>query len=130
MDLDSLVAIHLQTINNYTMKLLIALILAIPTYGLSLLIFFVYMIFKTSKVKPTMEKAITYLATDSSPLGTCFSEISYPQALGYASEVGTIQKKVNSYVEFTVDINGLDYLVTLNKEPTGNGAILTSRIAQ
>jgi len=109
------------------MKFIIALILAIPTYGVSLLILFLYMIYKAKSVKPNMEKAIKYLSKRESAIGTCFKEISYPQALGYASELGTITNQRGPYIEFEVQIDEKSYAVTLNKEPIGRGAILTAK---
>jgi len=110
------------------MKFIVALLLAIPTYGISLVLLFIYMFFKTSSFSKNIKKAIVYLSTDSHPLGTCFEEIHYAQALAYADEVGSITSHSGQYVEFTVEIDGVNYFVTLNREPGGNGAILTSKI--
>lgn len=110
------------------MKFIIALVLAIPTYGISIILLFIYMYFKTSSFSSNMKKGIVHLSTDSYPLGTCFEEIHYAQALAYADEVGSIISKSGQYVEFNVEIDGINYFVTLNREPGGNGAILTSKI--
>jgi len=110
------------------MKFIIALVLAIPTYCISLILLFIYMYFKTSSFSKNMKKAILYLSTDSHPLGTCFDEIHYAQALAYADEVGNISSQSGQYVEFNVEIDDVKYFVTLNREPSGNGAILTSKI--
>lgn len=75
-----------------------------------------------------MKNAIVYLSTDTSSLGTCFDEIHYAQALAYAKEVGNISSQHGHYVEFNVGIDGVKYFITLNREPNGSGAILTSRI--
>ncbi|MBT4290056.1 MAG: hypothetical protein HOD92_22250 [Deltaproteobacteria bacterium] len=110
------------------MKFIIALVLAIPTYGMSLIILIAYLFIKHLNFSKNMEKAIVYLSSDSYPLGTCFDEIRYAQALAYADEVGNIISKRGQYVEFEVKINGDSYFVTLNREPDRNGAILTSKI--
>jgi hypothetical protein len=110
------------------MKFIIALALAIPTYGISLVVLFIYIYFKTSSFSKNMKNAIVYLSTDSHPLGTCFEEIHYAQALAYADEVGSIRSQSGQYIEFNVEIDGVEYFVTLNREPNGNGAILTSKI--
>lgn len=109
------------------MKVIIALILAIPTYGVSLLILFLYMLYKAKSVKPNMEKAIVYLSKNESAIGTCFKEISYPQALAYANELGVITNQIGPYIEFEIRIDEKNYAVTLNKEPGGSGAILNAR---
>jgi hypothetical protein len=110
------------------MKFIIALLLAIPTYGISLVLLFVYMSFKTLSFSKNIKKAIVFLSTDSNPLGACIEEIHYAQALAYADEVGSITSRRGQYVEFTVEIDEVNYFVKLSREPGGNRAILTSRI--
>jgi hypothetical protein len=109
------------------MKVIIALILAIPTYGLSLLILLAYWFYKTKDLKANMEKAIVHLSNNKHSLGTCFNEISYPQAVGYAGEMGQITYQQGSYIEFSIQINRKKYQVTLNSEPDGDGAVLNAK---
>ena len=109
------------------MKFIIALVLAVPTYGVSILILFAYMFYKTKNLKTNMEKAIVYLSNDNHFQGTCFDEISYTQAIGYASETGQITDQVGLYIEFKVEINEKKYEVTLNREPNRDGAILNAK---
>jgi len=85
-------------------------------------------ILNTSSLSKNMEEAIINLSTDSYHLGTCFRDIHYIQALAYADEVGSINSRSGKYVGFNVEIDGVEYCVTLNQEPNGNGAILTSEI--
>ena len=108
------------------MKIIIALILAIPTYGLSLLILLAYWFCKTKNLKGNMEKAIVYLSDNNYP-GTCFNEISYPQAVCYAGDMGQITYQEGLYIEFSIQINRKKYQVDLNREPNGNGAILRAK---
>ncbi len=110
------------------MIFILALALAIPTYGISIILLFIYMYLKTSNLSKNMEKAIVNLSTDSYPLGTCFKEIQYVQALAYADEVGNIISQSGKYIEFNVEIDRVEYRVSLNQEPNGNSAILTSNI--
>ena len=109
------------------MKVIIALVLVIPTYGTSLLILFAYYFYKTRKLKPNIENAIEYLAGANHPTGMCFDEISYPQAIGYAKEVGQIVKQTGDYVEFKVNIKQRTHHVSINREPNGSGAILNTK---
>lgn len=109
------------------MKFIAALLLAIPTYGLSVLALFAHMLYKAKNVKPNMENAIKFLSKSENIIGTCFKEISYPQALGYASEMGSITKKIGDFVEFETEIDENQYIVTLNREPNGRGAILNAK---
>jgi hypothetical protein len=110
------------------MKFIIALVLAIPIYGILLILLLIYMYLQTSNFSKNIEKAITYLSSDSYPLGTCFNEFHYVQVLAYADEVGNILSQSRQYVEFSVEIDAKEYFVTLNREPNGNGAIITSKI--
>lgn len=108
------------------MKFIVALVLAIPTYGISLAVLFLYLIFKTKNVKKNMNKAVVHLADNHSGLGVCFKEIRYVQARAYAEEVGEIKKQIGNYFEFSVEIDGKSYAVCINKEPEGKGAIIKS----
>ena len=106
---------------------IIALVLAIPTYGVSLLMLFLFMIYKAKSVKSNLQKAIVYLSNNESIVGTCFKEISYQHARTYANEVGMITYQSGPYIEFEVQIDEKSYAVTLNREPNGNGAVLTAK---
>lgn len=106
---------------------IIALVLAIPTYGVSLLILFLFMIYRAKRVKSNLQKAIVYLSKNESIIGTCFKEISYQHAHAYASELGVMTYQSGPYIEFEVQIDEKSYAVTLNREPNGNGAVLTAK---
>ena len=98
----------------------------VPTYGISLVVLFAYLYFSMGNPKDKVEKGIICLSEDSSPLGTHLEGLHYAQVLAYADEYARITHTSGQYVEFNVMIDGSKYLVTLNREPNGNGAILNS----
>ncbi len=112
------------------MKFIVALVLAIPTYGISIILLFIYVHFKTRMYykNSNIKEVIVYLSEDSYIVGRCFGDIYYMEALAYASIIGSIQTQRGQYVEFNVKIDGVNYFVTLDREPNGNCAILRSKI--
>lgn len=105
------------------MKLLVALILAIPTYGISLAILILYLVIKTRNTKKDISKAIVFLSEKHEGESICFDEINYIQARAYVEEFGEIKKEIGLYLELLISIEGDSYRVCLNKEPIGKGAI-------
>jgi hypothetical protein len=110
------------------MQFIIALILAIPTYGLSLVFLFLYHHFRIKRFTKNMEKAIVQLARNQGFKTALIEEILYIDALVYGDEVGKNITKRGHYVEFTVDIDSINYTVTVEREPLGKRAIIGSKL--
>jgi hypothetical protein len=110
------------------MQFIIALILAIPTYGLSLVFLFLYNHFRIKRFTKNMEKAIVQLARNQDFNRALIEEILHIDALVYGDEVGKNLTKRGHYVEFTVDIDSFNYTVTVTREPLGKRAIIGSKL--
>lgn len=110
---------------KYIITTVIALIFAIPTSGISLIVLITYLYFSITNATKNIEKAILYLSNDSYSLGICFDNIHYAQVLAYASERGKITDRVGQLVKFDVVIKNNLYSVDLNRELGGDGAILS-----
>lgn len=108
------------------MKFIIALILAIPTYGISLILLFAYMAFFTRLTIKKLKNAIVFLSTDSCLLPTSIDGIPYQVALGFANEEGRDIHKNGDLIKFNISLNSKDYHVTLQREVGGDSAVLTS----
>jgi hypothetical protein len=109
------------------MKFVVALALAIPTYGISLGVLLVYLSVKTGNFKKNFEKAVIFLSEEEVAQSTVFEGVGYAQVLGYASERGEIIEQHGHYVRFFLDLDGGTYVVSLSRELGGSGAILNSR---
>ena len=109
------------------MKFIFALLFAIPTYGVSILILFGYMFYKTKNLKSNLNNAIKFLAKENSVIAVCFTEINYVQALAFVSEFGKMIKKTGTYIEFNIAIEGCIYAVILDREPNGKGIVLNAK---
>lgn len=108
------------------MKFILAILFAIPTYGASFIVLFIYMIYKTMNVRKNTEAAIKFLSRTPSNVGACVEGISYLQAYAYLSEFGEIKKIGSNFYEYSLDIDGEPYAGTLGVEPLGSLAMLTS----
>lgn len=121
------VAVSFLGLRKYDMKFVVALALAIPTYGISLGVLLVYLSVKTGNFKKNFEKAVIFLAEEEVAQSTVFEGVGYAQVLGYASERGEIIEQHGHYVRFFLDLDGGTYVVSLSRELGGSGAILNSR---
>lgn len=106
------------------MKFILALLFAIPTYGISIILLFAYMYYQTFSFKKKFEQSIIYLSKNKHTLGVCFEGINYVQAVAYANEIGTVSHKTGTYLEFYVEINNNKYKVMLDKETFGENVVL------
>ena len=113
------------------MLFVLALVLAIPTYGLSVGAYLAYLVFGIGRRHVLIRRALIRLA-DEPPtmMGTCFREISYVHGLKFAQASGSEHVTLGSMVRFNIEIEGRLLDVTVNKEPAGNGAIFTARDAR
>ena len=109
------------------LSIIIALILAIPTYGLSLVFLYLYHYFRVQRFMKHMELAIVQLArANYGRRGALIEQVQYLDALIYGDEEGKNITKKGHYVEFTVDIDSINYTVTVEREPLGKRAIISS----
>ena len=109
------------------MKFIIAILLAIPTYGVSLVVLICYMIYRTKNVKKNVEAAIRFFSENPSSVGSCVEGISYIQAYAYLSENGVLSKSGVNFFDYSVSIEGVPYAGTLGVEPGGSLAMFTSQ---
>lgn len=111
------------------MLTIIALILAIPTYGLSLVLLVAYWWYQHKKLEKNLKSAIQYLLHDSSALGTCFDEINYKHAAAYLNGKATkVRSQIGYYIEYEFALNQGVMVVILDKEPNGSKAILNASL--
>ncbi len=76
-----------------------------------------------------MELAIVQLASANyGRRGALIEEIKYLDALVYGDEEGKNITQKGHYVEFTVDIDSINYTVTVEREPLGKRAIIGSKL--
>jgi hypothetical protein len=124
--------------------LILALILAIPTYGLSLLAYAAWTFYKVHKGKlrqnddlSLLQRAVVYVGTNhnGSNIGTSVTEISRGAILMEVMMSKLPRRDLKtSYsepdnIEFDMQIRGKSYCVHVSREPgTKDGAILRVRI--
>ncbi|MDP1691726.1 MAG: leucine-rich repeat domain-containing protein [Burkholderiaceae bacterium] len=106
-----------------SIKLVIALILAIPTYGASLVLLVGYKFYQAARAVNSVERALLHLSAEGTGWGTCFSEISYLQAKTFLDEKGEFIEAVNLHRTYLLGTSGTALRVQLDKEPQGRGAI-------
>lgn len=112
-----------------------AILFAIPTFGGSLVAYFVYAVYRLHRTSKKIEETIQSLserfqAKEGAPPGVATPWISYSAVLGYAqSDRCQIIDQVGTYVEFKVVLNKIEYQVTLNKAHDVNTPIITSTTA-
>lgn|GEM_PF-6268001 len=110
------------------MLFVLALIFAIPTFGLSIVSLFVYHYFRVKSFRRTMEYVIVDLAFTPKFHSALIEEIKHIDAFVYAEEVGENISKKGDIVKFTVNLDGLSYSIELEREPLGKKAIISSKL--
>lgn len=110
---------------------LIAAALAIPTYGISLVIWLVFRFFSnTGKQVDNIERAIKELTFRNISDYRTFTGINYVVTKNYATtNPSEILIEVGDYFSFRTPIDGIKYFVEVNKNPQGGGVILRSKMA-
>ncbi len=109
------------------MLIIIALILAIPTYGFSLILLFGYWWYKHKKLEKNLQKAIHHLLNNSSAISTCFDDIDYRHAATYLREKATrLRVQSGLYLEYEFDSDKGILVVKLDKEPNGKSAVMNA----
>jgi Leucine-rich repeat (LRR) protein len=106
-----------------TLKVVAALILAIPTYGISLVLLVVYKFYQAGQSVNSLEKVLVHLGNEGVGERTCFSEISYLQARAFFEEKGEYVESVNLNRTYLFKHSGGALLVEVDKEPQDQGAI-------
>ncbi len=119
------------------MLLLLAVFLAIPTYGLSLVAYIGWLVFKrylalpALPARPQWEQAILIVAQrhNGSLIGTNFSELSFAKAKeDLISQAGFSFYDLEGFCfQCEVTIDGQKFDIHVTKEPDGDGAILRVR---
>ncbi|WP_159351355.1 hypothetical protein [Roseomonas harenae] len=110
---------------------LIAAALAIPTYGISLVVWLAFRLFSsTGKQVDNIERVIRELTLRNISDYRAFAGISYVIAKNYATtSPSEVLIEVGDYFSFRTPIEGVSYLVEVNKNPEGSGVILRSKLA-
>jgi uncharacterized protein (DUF2141 family) len=114
---------------------IISLILAVPTYGASIAAFAIWFFFSAkksaNKKMKLIQRTIEKLGQEGGVVGTAYREIRYSDMKSYAksnsSKIlvdGTSYR--DDYIEFSTNISGTNYIVSIVKDPQGAGSILTS----
>jgi len=109
------------------MPIIIALVLAIPTYGISLVVVFIYYLFKMGDAHEKVETAIKHKLYDKGVGAIAFDDISFAEALSYSlKDEVKITYQENNYIEFEVNLDNKLLLVVIGKEPLGNNLMINS----
>lgn len=110
------------------MKFILAIALAIPTYGLSLLVLIFYLWFSHGKMINAIPRIIMKLSEDKSSLGVCVDKLEYPALLGYAHEEGNITFQSDDHFEFDLKFKSEDnclYKVKVSRDAKNKNVILS-----
>lgn len=109
------------------MLFLISIALAIPTYGLSIVVFLIFSWLKTVKTINRIPIILDNLSDNNSALSTCVDGLKFPTLLGFAKENGKISTESKDYFEFTTPKEREQkfyYKATVNREEKTNNAII------
>lgn len=108
----------------FLILLIIALLLAIPTFGISLLVFIGFYWYKTMSMKQQLVQYLVSLPDVTYESEGYVIDIKYEQVLAFAEEIGDIKtyrsdflplKDRPTYIEFEVKIEGHKYKFTLDR---------------
>jgi hypothetical protein len=99
-----------------------ALVFLIPTSGLSVLGLGVYLFLKFYTKHSKVESAIYQIANKNS--GSYCVDVPYNEVTAYAEGIDRIINNQGEMVTFMTNIKGLDFEVTVNREPLGKRAII------
>lgn len=108
----------------FLILLVIALLLAIPTFGVSLLVFIGFYWYKTTSMKQQLVQTLTSLPDVTHQSEGCVVDIKYEQILAFAEEIGDIKTYRSdflpiqdrpTYIEFEVEIDNHKYKFTLDR---------------
>ncbi|MGP5437775.1 leucine-rich repeat domain-containing protein [Psychrobacter alimentarius] len=104
--------------------LVVALLLAIPTFGISLIVFIGFYWYKTTIMKHKLVQTLTALPDVTHDSEGYVVDIKYEQILAFAEEIGDIRtyrcsltpkKDLPTYIEFEVKIDNYKYMFTLDR---------------
>lgn len=113
-----------------TILSIVALILAFPTYGVSLLVLAAYFFLTLGNKFSHIQEAIVQIASREDGydgLGFAVDNIQYSEVVRYAQGIERIQGVQGKMVSFKTNIGGIDYDVIVNKEPLGSRAIINAK---
>lgn len=108
----------------FLILLVIALLLAIPTFGVSLLVFIVFYGYKTTNMKQQLVQFLKSLPDVTHQSEGYVVDIKYEQILAFAEEIGDIKTYRSdflpiqdrpTYIEFEVEIDNYKYKFTLDR---------------
>lgn len=116
------------------MLFIVAVLFAIPTYGLSLVLYIGWKLFRRSTIRHVdIEKVILFVSEnyDGSVVGTCIQELSHRSAKTQLLKQSFHHTQLSDILDyFEVRINGKIFRTHLSKEPSGSGAILRVQLAE
>ncbi len=107
-------------------RLIVALLLAIPTYGLSIAILLVYNYFSARSRLDRIKSAIVILSNEKTNIGTLVDGVRAEDVIAYAANttLGILHQE-RGYIRFRCRIEKEEYKIELYREPGGgDGAIL------
>lgn len=108
------------------MPFLIAIALAIPTYGLSLILLLVYLWFKHGKIIKNIPCIIDSLSKEDDFPGICVDGLNFSVLLGFAKENGKILSESRDFFEFITPVEK-DFIKIIT--PTiGKGKIFSYKV--
>lgn len=107
--------------------LVTALILAIPTYGISIVAYFLLSWGKQASAMKLIPNAIKLSVENNEAL--CFNEIKFPVVLAFAEETSTVTDRMADYFEFEYRLpnDELEYTVRVSREQPTNAAIIKAQ---
>lgn len=113
------------------LSFIIALLLAWPTFGLSLVALVIYTVLKMQSRRQLVDGLLVSLAREGSIIGTAIPELTYDGARNYIDgncrDIGTIDNPLNGWIEFERFVDGRRYVGELTRTHDGRGAVLKAR---
>lgn len=112
-----------KKVQSMSVKTVVALILAIPTFGISLGLLIAFKFYQAARSVNSVEKVLIHLGDEGAEERACFNEISYLQAKTFLEEKGDCVSSVNFHYTYLLKRSGGVLLVEVDKEPHGQCAI-------
>ncbi|WP_440962798.1 leucine-rich repeat domain-containing protein [Massilia sp. GER05] len=115
------------------MLFILAVLFAIPTYGVSLLLYCAWWFVRNASRRVDIEKIVMLLARDyaESGLGTCIHDLSYESAKHLLLQKSRQYTAFNdNFCQFELLIQHRVYSVNLSREPNGTAAIFRVELSE
>jgi hypothetical protein len=106
-----------------TITLIIAILLAVPTYGISIVLWFPFVSFLGAKRAVTIGRVVVIASQDPSMNATSYGDISYTEIETFARNFGEIEHVQGSFIRFICSVGSDAYRVELTKGLGNTGFI-------